>query len=329
MNDKENLNQKKAASMEKPSALDSFFVGCLDRRQKPFSKQLKKVAKGKNSKKQIHDLRTSCRKIRTLVNNFQAMVPAEVHTEINLDLKTLTAKLGLVRELEVLEKEINRSLGKSYTEKAVLGLYVLKKTCQKIIREKRGKLDGAAKVFKSSPNYLYFVDFISAVQELEPLDLLCKDPEVQQFCQERIKLQLDQVAINAASLDKVKPKESFHQLRIQLKILLYTLADFSCVHVDEFHSHQKRIESLLKKMGRIHDRQVWIAQINEVLAVVGEIFGESGDEFETTSFAVKLLKSKWMDQIDSDFKDFKIIWRSLKKDHFWDSFLVDPEGLDH
>lgn len=325
MNKKENMNHRKSPLLEKPSTLDSFFVGCLDRRLKPFSKQLKKVAKGKNSKKKIHNLRTSCRKIRTLVNNFQAIVPTEVHAGINLELKTLTAKLGLVRELEVLEKEIDRSLSKSYTEKAALGLSVLKKTCQRIIESKRGKLDRAAKVFKSSPNYLYFVNYIADAQEAEPLDLLCESPEIQKFGEERIKVQLDQVAINAASLDKAKPKESFHQLRIQLKILLYTLADFSCVHVDEFHSQRRRISTLLKKMGRIHDRQVWIAQINEVLAVVGETYGESGDEFETTSFAVRLLKSKWFDQIDSDFKDFKIIWRSLKNNRFWDSFFVVVE----
>lgn len=299
--------------------LHQFLMGCLGARLKSFNKQLSKVQRGKNGKKVVHKVRVSSQKTRALLTNFRDFLPDEKYEPIVLGLKSLAAELGFVRELDVLQKEIKRSTKVSYTEKASLGFSVLGDTCSKVILEKRSKVGRAVASFLTSPNFSYLTDFVSEVPAEEELVSLCQNGAVKSFGERVIKSRL-QTVVGYDAVEAKKPGEDLHQLRIQLKNLRYTIDDFSCTHVKGYQSQQKQLKKLLKKMGRIHDRQVWIVQIDELLAVVGENYGRDGDEYENGSLAVEILKRKWLRQSLKDFYKLQQTWQNLKREQFWASF---------
>jgi CHAD domain-containing protein len=302
---------------EKEKFLRQFFAGQLFLHFKPFVKQVKKAAKGKHNRGRIHELRVSCRKLRVILRNYQKLFSPAEFAIMEKSLRVLASDLALLRELDVLQKALGKISRASYTERAVRGFDRLKSVCGAAAAKRRASISGKLEMFLQSPGYQLLKK--SAVEFDSSADLLtlCQHPVVIKNAESVIRKWLRLIT---AYLDHVhEPDEEFHELRIQLKSFRYTLQDFDCLWEGRFSSQIERITYLQDLMGEIHDHQVWVVQLDEILAVITEQSDGVSVEAEDAVFAAQLLKSSWTQEINEAFAEFQVSWLHLQNAGFWES----------
>lgn len=287
-----------------------------------LAKLLQKAIKGKSSKKVIHNLRVLSRKLRVTLRNFRSLFSDTQFQSLNELFRNFADQLSMVRELDVLHQQFKKFRKQTYTEKIEQGLSILETTCAQISLEKRSQIPAASRNFSESPEFTELAVFITENHISQSLGSVGHNRDVLNKAQIILQRQLKKVKECAHALDSDVPEEAFHQLRIALKNLRYTLDDFTCLRGDGFAKQLSRMELLQDLMGAIHDRQVWKAQSQEILAVIGETVAETTDEWESAAGAVRLLVRDWEIQIESDYSDVKKIWFMLDRDGFWSTFQI-------
>lgn len=323
MTEDELLHQEMSQQKNNSAAMRQFLAWRVAVHMRPFAKQIGKAAAGKSGKKMIHKLRVSCRKFRTLLRNFRDFFPQDRVSLLIEDIKKLATAFAVSREMALLRKEINATRQETFTEKAAMGFEILANTVAQENRHRKGTLQSAAKSFAESEHLSILDEYVTEHHDLDHLAAVCQNASVQAFARENLTKQLRKIAIEANALEQEIPDEDFHQLRISLKNLHYSLEDFSCLAEDQYHGQLGRIKQLQNLMGRIHDRQVWLAQIHEILAVIGERNQTDPELINTAVFAAEILQRKWRDQINADYADLKKIWDYLQRNQFWSSFFPE------
>ncbi|MEE4195975.1 MAG: CHAD domain-containing protein [Anaerolineae bacterium] len=322
MTEEELLHQEMSQQENGTTAMRQFLAWRVAVHMRPFAKQIGKAAAGKSGKKMIHKLRVSCRKFRVLLKNFRDYFPQDQVGLLADEIKKLASAFAVSREMVLLRKEIKSTRKENYTEKATMGFEVLANTCVQEDHHRKGALQMAARSFAESDNLSLLDEYVTEHHDLDNLAAVCQNTSIQSFAQDNLTRQLRKIASEAKALEHETPDDDFHQLRISLKNLHYSLKDFACLEEDHYDAQLGRIKQLQNLMGRIHDRQVWLAQINEILAVIGERNQDDEELMRNAAFAVEILKRKWRDQINADYADLKIIWGYLQRDHFWSSFFA-------
>ena len=303
--------------------LHQFLAWRLGAHLESFAKQLGKVSRGKYGKKTVHKLRVSCRKLRTTLKNFKGLLPPDSYTVLEHDLKVLANRSGVVRELDVLLKELEKANQINYTEKAMAGFEVLYSVVRKLTNEKRQSLQAVVESFAASSSYPLLADYVDQYHNLDHLAEACQTPVLRKKANKLLMTQLRKISNQAVVLAYDEPSDEFHQLRIRLKSLRYTMTDFSSLHSNGFEQQLDKMTLIQNLMGDIHDRQVWLAQLHEVFAVIAEQKGEDSKKYRTALFAGNILHRKWQDEINSAYTDFKHLWQVLAREKFWSSFLVE------
>lgn len=284
--------------------------------------------KGKTGQKTIHKLRVSSRTLRALLKNFQFLLTEEEYQSINGPLKAYADELSVVRELDVLHGNLKKDRIKTTKPKAIAGLQGLKRKCTEIRKQRRTRIPEITQLMINSAAYEKLDEYISKYYRLDQLSRAYNHPLVQEKAQSIVELHLRKIAKAAVAMEVDAPDDTLHSLRIALKNFRYTLADFSCLHPQGFQPQLEKIGMLQDRLGNIHDRQVWLAQIEDIHAVIGEDRGFESSAYQAAGFTKKLLRRKWQKNIQKNFKKVKKIWSDLQQNQFWFGFLKDVEASD-
>ena len=262
------------------------------------------------------------------MRNFRTLLSESQFEALNEIFRNFADQLSVVRELDVLHQQFKKQLKQTYTEKVNQGLCVLETACAMVVREKRKGISAAARNISDSADYSFLNEFVLRNYDLQQMGSVCHHDEVLGRAQTILQKQLQKVAECASALDLEVPDEAFHQLRIALKNLRYTISDFSCLRDDEYSQQLSRMELLQNLMGQIHDHQMWITQSREILAFIGENGGEETEDWNSAACAVSLLARGWQRQVESDYSDVRKIWELLDRDAFWSTFDIVESGSD-
>jgi len=285
--------------------------------------------KGDLSVRLVHRLRVICRRIRVGLKSFQLVIPKEDFKLMNDGFRDFARWFAEIRDIDVLLEELNSLTGqKGPFQQADAVLKAIEK-----LRAKRRFLVWQAVpkavMFFDSEACKLFSDLIQENQIVQPEKLL-NSAYVREFIVESIRTKLFDFHSFEEILNTNHFNDEFHQMRIALKNLRYTIDLFSCFDKQSFSTIIALFQSLQDQMGTIHDAVVWPRMIDPFLAEVEES-GVSKPQGAIISEEGLALKRYWNRRAAGLYQQFCKSYQDLKTSGFWDEFnrsLVSLRNLE-
>jgi len=266
----------------------------------------------------VHRLRVICRRIRAGLKSFQLVIPEEDFKLMNNGFRDFARWFAEIRDIDVLLEELVSLTGQTgpfQQDDAVL------KAIEKIRAKRRFLvLRAVPKValFFDSEAYKLFSGFIQENQMVQPETLL-NSAYVREFIVVSIRTKIFDFQSFEEILNTNHFNGEFHQMRIALKNLRYTIDLFSCFDEQSFSIIIALFQSLQDQMGAIHDAVVWPKMIDPFLAE-SEESGDSTSQGVIISGERHALKPYWDRRATRQYQEFCQSYNDLKSSGFWDEF---------
>lgn len=266
----------------------------------------------------VHRLRVICRRIRAGLKSFQLVIPEENLELINDGFRDFARWFAEIRDIDVLLEELISLTGQTgpfQQDDAVL------KAIEKL-RAKRRVL-----VLQAVPKAASFFDGEASrllsgfIQEnlMDQPEKLLNSAYIREFIIESIRTKIFDFHSFEEILNTNHFNSEFHQMRIALKNLRYTIDLFSCFDEQSFSTIIAVFQSLQDQMGAIHDAVVWPKMIDPFLAESEKSEDSTSQELVISEDSATL-KLYWNRRAAGLYQQFCMSYQDLKISGFWDEF---------
>ena len=264
----------------------------------------------------VHRLRVICRRIRAGLNNFQLVFPEEKFKLMNDGFRDFARWFSEIRDIDVLLEELVELTGQTepfqqddVMLKAIEMIGAKRRyLVSQVIPKTTAFFDGEASSLLSS--------FIKENQMVQPERLL-NSAYVREFIVESIRTKVFNFRSYEEILNTNHFNAEFHQMRIALKNLRYSIDLFSCFDVQSFNTSIELFQTLQDQMGEIHDTVVWPKMIDLFLGEAEES-RESTSQGAITSEESSALKLYWNRRATGLYQQFCKSYQELKTSGFWE-----------
>jgi CHAD domain-containing protein len=254
----------------------TIMIRLIDSYFEELNKEVHTVVK-KNSKKAIHGSRISSRRIRTLLKLIESLSPSGKILDSTNKIKEIAGKLGALRDLDVqllyLKNLIKTSTTKRYRQS-------IKQFIRHLNQKRHGILEKDLKLLKETDKNDKLnvvrnnvIGFLKQEQEFSPLN------DVKIFYQlvNDILLKIyNDLKLSYKSLYKPQNIEELHETRIVIKQIRYTLEIFAPFYHHRLDKLMDISIGLQNLLGKIHDCDIWIAQLQNLSLLEKTIILGSG-----------------------------------------------------
>jgi CHAD domain-containing protein len=301
----------------KPDKYHLFAAYCFRHILPDFSERVEKARLGKVGNNSVHQMRVASRQLRALLFNFKENYPAKTVSLIQQEIKIFSGVLGPYREMILLENQLTNILQTDCPNDIKSGVQLLIKDIHKQYKRQKKLVPAAADRMATSQGMAALRKISFREKELPGFEKICRSPKLIHKAKEDIQRWIRTIFRDEISLANEIPTERFHQMRINMKYLRYTLQDYACLHKNGFRRSLERLVALQDLMGDIHDLQVWeehvIATAQNLRVKYGEDDPRSCDVIKASNYLAVAWQKTYMDE----YRKFIVQWYQIKNDGYW------------
>jgi CHAD domain-containing protein len=197
------------------------------------------------------------------------------------------------------------------------GVHLLIKDIHKQYKRQKKMVPAAADRMATSQGMAALHKISFRDKELQDFAKICRSPKLIQKAQEDIQRWIRIIFRDEISLANEIPTERFHQMRINMKYLRYTLQDYACLHKNGFRRQLEKLVSLQDLMGDIHDLQVWEEHVIATAQNLRAKYGEDDPRSCDVQKASEYLTTEWQNKCMDEYRKFIIQWYQIKNEGYW------------
>lgn len=257
----------------------------------------------------LHDVRVSCRRLRTSLWIFKDFVPEAQRVVWKKNLKCFARSLGRARDLDVQIAFLKKVKPVGKTSSSVCGLraYISVLCMQRDALTK--KVAAASSVFSGTRTCESILRALGRVKtgRADSLRTLTKN---------RINKRLRELCAFERFVHQPEKLEALHRMRIAAKHLRYTLEILSPVDA-EFMRFSRDARILQRVLGELHDFDVWIGQLRCARVETKPGFDKK---------VIKFLRSFYPSRRADTYKRFVKIWEQQARNKVWETLA---QRLEH
>ena len=226
----------------------------------PNIKTLNKTARNilkRSNIEDIHDLRVSSRRIRTVLNIFSEYLPNKKFKSWEKEIRTITKSFGSVRDLDVQIDLINEVYESTEDNKIRSGLRRIRMRLKQKRKQKQASTRKITELILDSTAIIEMNTWAESALENSGGETFFSS-ELYRLGYKKVQNRLDEfIFFEVFIFDPVRIEE-LHQMRISAKQLRYALEVFSDLYEHETDSALEIAQQAQEYLGNIHDSDVWI-----------------------------------------------------------------------
>jgi CHAD domain-containing protein len=302
------------------SSFHALAVQFLKKQLKQLAAQHEGIREGIDLE-YVHRARVAMRRLRAGMKFFQECFDARSGKRWRREIRRLARELGDARDKDVQIEYVRGALAEIHEPQYVPGIARLLVTFEHQRESVQVRVLKALDRFRLSRT----ADEISAA--IKPMaGGEAADPSefVLQRAEEQIVSRLDELLAFQSSLADPADQQRHHAMRIAAKRLRYTMEICRGAYagrLDPFLASVKEIQSLL---GEIHDRDVWGAQLDALLAEERELFGSiygHDKPLERIKPGIEHLRQERAGDRGRLFDQLAAYWEKLRRENLWENLV--------
>ncbi len=303
--------------MKQPDKYHLFAAYCFRNILPEFNNRVEKARLGKVGNNSVHQMRVACRQLRALLFNFKDNYPAKTVSVIRQDIRIFSGVLGPYREMILLENQLTNLLETNCPGDIKPGVQLLIKDIRKQCKQEKKMVPAAADQMATSQGLAALQKISFREKELPGFEKVCRSPKMLRKAQEDIQRWTRIIFRDEISLANEIPTERFHQMRINMKYMRYTLQNYACLHKNGFRRQLEKLVSLQDLMGDIHDLQVWEEHVNATAENLRARYGADDPRSREVIKASDYLAIEWQKTYMDEYQKFIAQWYQVKNDGYW------------
>jgi CHAD domain-containing protein len=300
-----------------PDKYHLFAAYCFRNILPDFNEHVEKARLGKVGNNSAHQMRVASRQLRTLLFNFKDNYPAKTVGVIHTDIRIFSGVLGPYREMMLIESQLTNFLETDCPNDIKPGVQLLIKDIHNQYKQQKKMVPTAADHMATSQGLAALQKISFREKELPGFEKVCRSPKILSKAQEDIQRWIKIIFRDEISLANEIPTERFHQMRINMKYLRYTLQNYACLHKNGFKRQLEKLVSLQDLMGDIHDLQVWEEHVVETVEKLRVRYGEDDPRSHDVIKASNYLTVEWQKKYMDEYRKFIAQWYQIKNDGYW------------
>lgn len=303
--------------MGQPDKYHLFAAYCFRDILPDFTERVEKARLGKAGNNSVHQMRVASRQLRTLLFNFKDNYPAKTINVIQQEVKSFSSVLGFLRELINLENQLILLMEDDCPTDIKPGVNLLIKAIRSQRIRQIKLVPAAADRMATSQGMAALRKISFREKELPEFQKVCRSPKLMRKAQEDIQRWIKIIFMDEISLANEIPDTRFHQMRINLKYLRYTLQNYACLHKNGFIHQLEILVSLQDLMGDIHDLQVWEEHVVNTVSYLSAKYGDEDHRSQEVIKASDYLTAVWQKAYMDDYRQFIEQWYQVKNAGYW------------
>jgi CHAD domain-containing protein len=212
----------------------------------------------------IHDLRVSSRRIRTVLEIFSEYLPNKKIKSWEKDIRTITKSFGSVRDLDVQINLINEIYEFTEDNKIRSGLRRIRLRLKQKRQQKQANTKKITKVILDSASIVEMNTWAKTALENSDGEMFFSS-ELYRLGYKQIHTRLDEFLFYEVFIFDPDRVEELHQMRISAKQLRYALEVFSDLYKQKTGFALDIARRAQEYLGNIHDSDMWINFLSEFM----------------------------------------------------------------
>jgi CHAD domain-containing protein len=274
----------------------------------------------------VHRARVATRRLRAAMKFFDECFDARCGKRWRREIRRLTRELGDARDKDVQIEYVRGALADIHEPQYVLGIARLLVTFEHQRESVQVRVLRALDRFRESRTAEEISAAIKPMADRQPAD---PSEFVLQRAEEQIVSRLEELLSYESSLANAADQQQHHAMRIAAKRLRYTMEICRGAYagrLDPFLASVKEIQGLL---GEIHDRDVWGAQLDALLAderdQIGSTYGHD-KPLERIKPGIEHLRQERASDRDRLFQQLAGYWKKLRGENLWENLVQVVRG---
>jgi CHAD domain-containing protein len=269
----------------------------------------------------VHRARVAMRRLRAGMKFFDECFDARCGKRWRREIRRLGRELGDARDKDVQIEYVRGALAELREPQYVPGIARLLVTFERQRESVQVRVLRALDRFRQSRTP---EEISAAIKSMAGHETVAPSEFVLQRAEEQIVSRLDDLLSYQSSLADAADQQQHHAMRIAAKRLRYTMEICRGAYagkLDPFLASVKEIQGLL---GEIHDRDVWGAQLDALLAderdQLGATYGHD-KPLERIKPGIEHLRRERAGDRDRLFDQLAGYWETLRRENLWENLV--------
>jgi putative phosphoesterase len=213
----------------------------------------------------VHRMRVASRRVRADLDVFEQIFPKKKYARWKKDVRGLTRMLGSARDADVQIGYLEQLLKGQHSEAAGKGLEALLGHKRAYRSSLQPPLAGSIGKLKEDLTIESLTEQLTIIEESVPKEIGVRTRENLSQSMEHVQKRVEEVLGFAKYVDRPLAMAEHHAMRIASKRLRYTLEIFQQLYDDGLKEEISEIKRFQDVLGKMHDCDVWINEIQAVL----------------------------------------------------------------
>jgi CHAD domain-containing protein len=302
------------------SSFQSLAAQFLKKQLKQLAAQDEGIREGTDLE-YVHRARVATRRFRAAMKFFDECFDARSGKRWRREIRRLTRELGDARDKDVQIEYVRSALAEVHEPQYVPGIARLLVTFERQRESLQVRVLRALDRFRESRTA---EEISAAIKPMAGRGTTGPSQRVLQRAEEQIVSQLDELLSYQSSLANAADQQQHHAMRIAAKRLRYTMEICRGAYagrLDPFLASVKQVQGFL---GEIHDRDVWGAQLDTLLAderdQLASIYGHD-KPLERIKPGIEHLRRERAGDRDRLFDQLAGYWEKLCREKLWENLV--------
>jgi len=269
----------------------------------------------------IHRIRVASRRLRSALDVFASVLPAEVWDDCQKPLKKITRQLGEARDadvqIEFLESYVSHDTDPSHRpglDRLMLRLRQHRTSLQSGVLDAMDRL-GDRRIIERMTEPLLEILAREALAQTPRTS-----PALFKLACPSLAICLENMLAFTPHIQRPENHDEHHQMRIAAKKLRYTLELFGPLFNKDLKTFTETVKEAQSVLGEIHDADVWVAAAPQFLRDeerrIEDFFGTT-ESFGAIAPGVLALRDERYNARLNYFAEFTTFWKQTEADETW------------
>jgi CHAD domain-containing protein len=288
----------------------------------PNIQTLKKTARNilkRSNIEDIHDLRVSSRRIRTVLDVFSEYLPNKKIKSWENDIRTITKSFGSVRDLDVQIDLINEVYKSTEDNKIRSGLRRIRLRLKQKRQQKQANTKKTTRIILDSASIVEMNTWGETALDNSDSEMFFSS-ELFRLGYRQIQTRLDEFLFYEVFIFDPDRVKELHQMRISAKQLRYALEVFSDLYKQETDFALDIARQAQEYLGNIHDSDMWIdfltGFMNKEMKRIKDFYGYSSP-YNRIKPGIEYLINNRKRERNRLYKNFLKDWKDWKFKETW------------
>ena len=262
----------------------------------------------------IHRMRVATRRLRSALRIFDDCFGRKAHKKIVKDIRDVTRALGEARDLDVQLELLSEEAPKYKTVRLAPGI-------------KRLQLRLGQRRTKAQEHVVAAMDELEQDQVIEELlawaeplignvgEVYLYSPALYQLAFDGVQTQIAELLSHEEYIHDPANVTQLHEMRISAKRLRYTLEAFEDLYGKALKTYINQVKKLQDLLGTIHDADVWMEMIPDLIAEERELillFFDNERPLRRLLPGLEAFRNDRQALREKTYEEFLVDWKKIK-----------------